>query len=59
MDLDTKLMADLLSTCGQRFSLRAAWEVICNKQDLLGGVQQKKIEIMYAASCHHCNKGNK
>jgi len=59
MALETKLMADLLSTFGRRFSLIAMWEVIRNKQDLLGGVLHKKRKLINAASCHHCNKRNK
>eukprot|EP00957_Ditylum_brightwellii_P207906 15355070-Ditylum_brightwellii.AAC.1 len=38
MDLDTKLMADLLSLLGWGFSLIRMWEVICNEQDLLEGI---------------------
>jgi len=38
MGLDTKVMADLLSTVGRCCSLKAMWEVIRNEQDLLEGV---------------------
>jgi len=38
MGLDTKAMADLLSTVGRCCSLKAMWEVIRNEQDLLEGV---------------------
>ena len=42
MDLDTKLMADFVSTVGRCCRLKTMWEVICNEQDLLGGVSHKK-----------------
>eukprot|EP00957_Ditylum_brightwellii_P185330 14111510-Ditylum_brightwellii.AAC.1 len=38
MGLDTKVMADFLSTFGRCFSLIRMWEAICNEQDLLQGV---------------------
>jgi len=38
MGLDTKVMADFLSTVGRRCSLKTMWEVLRNEQDLLGGV---------------------
>uniref|UniRef100_A0A7S4W510 Ankyrin repeat protein n=2 Tax=Ditylum brightwellii TaxID=49249 RepID=A0A7S4W510_9STRA len=38
MGLDTKVMADLLSTVGRCCSLNTMWEVLCNEQDLLEGV---------------------
>eukprot|EP00957_Ditylum_brightwellii_P157509 11988474-Ditylum_brightwellii.AAC.3 len=38
MGLDTKVMADLLSTVGRCCSLTTMWEVIRNEQDLLEGV---------------------
>jgi len=38
MGLDTKVMADLLSTVGRCCSLKAMWEVLCNEQDLLEDV---------------------
>eukprot|EP00957_Ditylum_brightwellii_P205397 15343712-Ditylum_brightwellii.AAC.1 len=38
MGLDTKVVADLLSTVGQCCDLTTMWEVLCNEQDLLEGV---------------------
>jgi len=39
MGLDTKVMADFLSTVGRCCRLTTMWEVLCNEQDLLEGVQ--------------------
>eukprot|EP00957_Ditylum_brightwellii_P169357 12890154-Ditylum_brightwellii.AAC.2 len=38
MGLDTKVMADFLSTVGRHCSLTTIWEIIRNEQDLLEGV---------------------
>eukprot|EP00957_Ditylum_brightwellii_P007035 532625-Ditylum_brightwellii.AAC.1 len=38
MGLDTKVMADLLSTVGRSCSLTTMWEALRNEQDLLEGV---------------------
>mmetsp|Transcript_12553 Transcript_12553/g.18592 ORF Transcript_12553/g.18592 Transcript_12553/m.18592 type:complete len:94 (+) Transcript_12553:25-306(+) len=38
MDLDTKVMADFLSTVGRCCRLTTMWGVLCNEQDLLEGV---------------------
>mmetsp|Transcript_24090 Transcript_24090/g.35033 ORF Transcript_24090/g.35033 Transcript_24090/m.35033 type:complete len:90 (+) Transcript_24090:141-410(+) len=36
--LDTKVMADFLSTVGRCCRLTTMWGVLCNEQDLLEGV---------------------